>query len=148
MFAKKSQTGLEYLIITSFIFAMTVPAVFIFYNYTYETDLNIENSQVIGFLTDVVDSANKVYYLGHPSKVTLTGSVPRSVQNISAEKSGDVYLIRISFKTESGVNSISKPTKAQITYVPDPRDLQSGRKIVVQAVEQADISTGVEIRVN
>ena len=116
MFAKKSQYALEYLLIIGVIFAMILPTVFLFYTYASDTNLKIENSQANEFLEKVVGEAERVHYLGPPSKITLNQKVPESTYNISVQQLGSTYLLRISLRSKAGTSNISRPSRVPIVY--------------------------------
>ena len=70
---KRSQVSIEFLVIFSFAVLMLVPMIIIFQEERSITKQKvvIKQAEIIGL--KILDEAERIYYLGPPSKSTLTG---------------------------------------------------------------------------
>jgi len=76
---EKAQAATEYLLIGGLIILIILPAIYVFYSYSHQSNLEMKQSQLNKVGTDIVDLAEKIYYLGEPSKVTLDATIPEGV---------------------------------------------------------------------
>jgi len=76
---EKAQAATEYLLIGGLIILIILPAIYVFYSYSHQSNLEMKQNQLNKVGTDIVDLAEKIYYLGEPSKVTLDATIPEGV---------------------------------------------------------------------
>ncbi len=80
---KKAQVSIEYLLITAFAFMFTVPVIALFYSQSHQINEDITAAQTDRIAEEIVNSVNEVYYMGEPSKKTVTVYMPSSVQSVT-----------------------------------------------------------------
>ncbi len=81
-FSSKAQVAMEYIIIVGFVVVITIPLVLLFYDYSGSSNMQINTNQINGVGKKIMDSAESVYYLGVPSKITLKANFPQSVSSV------------------------------------------------------------------
>ena len=79
----KGQVSIEYLIVTAFAFLLALPVLIIFYGQSYAITDDIGSAQAIKIASEIVEAANKVYYLGTPSKKTIVVYMPNNVKDVT-----------------------------------------------------------------
>ena len=89
----KAQLSMEFLIIVGFAFFMTIPLIIIFYQQSESINNDITASQVDKVASEIRDAADEVFYLGAPSKKTVTVYLPEGVQSISITGDKIVFLV-------------------------------------------------------
>ncbi len=82
MMGRKGQAAMEYIMITGFIAALVLPAIYLFYQYTQESVSRVDAAQLNKLGKEITVAAEKVYYLGPPSRLALEASMPKSVRKI------------------------------------------------------------------
>jgi uncharacterized protein (UPF0333 family) len=80
---KKAQISLEFLIVVGFAFLMTIPMFIIFYQQSESINNDVTASQVDKVASEIRDAVDEVFYLGTPSKKSLTVYIPDRVQDIT-----------------------------------------------------------------
>jgi len=78
----KAQASMEYLLVAGLITLVILPSIYIFYSYSHKSNQEIAQSQVNRFGTQIIDAAEKVYYLGGPSKTTLDLTMPKGIKKM------------------------------------------------------------------
>src|SRR4030042_6734986 len=128
----RAQISLEFLIVVVFALLMTFPLVIIFYQQSNNINTEVTSSQADKVASEIRDAADEVYYLGSPSKKTVTVYMPEGVNSISitgdkmvftVESPGNDYeLVKWSvtnltgsLRTYPGIHNIS--VQAYDTYV-------------------------------
>ena len=79
--SRSSQSSLEYILLVALTFAIIVPTVYLFYNYSKESSQEITDSQITKIGKSIVDTAETIFYSGQGSKTTLELNVPDNVQS-------------------------------------------------------------------
>jgi hypothetical protein len=74
---------MEYLIIFSIAFMMTLPLVVIYAKQTSNIHADITNAQVYKTASKIIDYAEQVYYLGPPSQRTLIITFPEGIRSVT-----------------------------------------------------------------
>lgn len=80
---RKSQVAMEFLIVMTFAFLMTIPLIILFYKQSEDLNRDITASQIDKIASEIRDTADEVYYLGSPSKKTISVFMPESVESIT-----------------------------------------------------------------
>ncbi len=86
-----AQVSVEFLFVVGFAFLMTIPLIIIFYQQSENLDREITASQVDKVASEIRDAADEVYYLGEPSKKTITVYVPESVRFITLDNDKIIF---------------------------------------------------------
>ncbi len=75
----KAQFAVEYLLVTGFLFMLLLPSLYILYNYSQQSQeqLSLARANEVG--NAIVANAEKVYYYGKGSKLTINVAMPTLV---------------------------------------------------------------------
>lgn len=83
MHKKRGQVSVEFVITVGFAFLMIIPLTILLYEHTTSTYENVNNNQAGLIARKITDSADSVYYLGHPSAMTLEVYMPEDIRSIN-----------------------------------------------------------------
>jgi hypothetical protein len=125
------QVSIEFLMIVGFALLMTLPLFYLFFKQTEQINTEISAGQVDKVASELRDAADEVYYLGVPSKKTLTIYLPEQVQNITFSNSnisgsmvftvdsvgGDYEVVKWTVGNISSSSSISPTSGIHHIYV-------------------------------
>ena len=75
----KAQSSLEYMLIVALTFAIIIPATYIFYSYSKDSSQQITDAQITKLGTNIVDTAEKIFYSGLGSKTIVDMNIPDGV---------------------------------------------------------------------
>jgi len=137
----KAQVSLEFLMVVGFAFLLTIPLIILFYQQTDNINTEVTASQLDKIASEIRDSADEVYYLGTPSKKTITVYMPDSVKSIDFNEN------RVEFWVESssGDYQLVKWLAANITADSSMGISEGIHKISVESVETFSAS---EVRIS
>ena len=107
----KAQIAMEYLMVMGFVLAALSPLVVVYYLYTQSSTEELVASQLGKISREVVDSAEKVYYLGKPSQVSMRVYIPDDLEK--AEISGRQFVLTM--KTTDGPAEIVETSAVNIS---------------------------------
>lgn len=79
---RKSQAGIEYLIVIGFVTLAIISIIFIAYFYSGMARDRIVLNQVEVFANKIINSAESVFYAGEPSRAYVTAYLPAQVTSI------------------------------------------------------------------
>lgn len=127
-----AQASMEYVMIAGFVALVIIPTTFLFYSYASDSAEEIDRAQIDKFGNDVVSTAETVYYLGHPSRMTISERLPKNVQSISIDRdpSTGTYLFAIAATSKSGVINLTFPTKVRLLGEFSQNAISPGEKSV------------------
>jgi len=108
---KKAQATTEYLILLSFVMGIVLVLVVLFQSYSQETQDKIRMTQAEQIARKIADAAEKVYYLGEPSRVTIKAHIPGNVKAINIGNKEIFFVLN----TQQGDNEIGTISKVNIT---------------------------------
>ena len=91
----KAQAAMEYLLVAALILIVVIPATYLFFNYSQRSSGQIKEGRVTKMGSDIVNNAETIYYLGEPSRIVLTETMPEGVDEL-----------RIDSDWEQGVNEL------------------------------------------
>ena len=77
----KSQSSLEYLLVVALTFAIILPTIYLFYNYSKESSTEITDAQITKLGRSIVDAAETIFYSGQGSKTTLELNIPDNIES-------------------------------------------------------------------
>ena len=83
---KRGQAALEYAMIVTVVGVLLLPAVYLFFHYSQKSVEQIDQAQLDKLARDIVATAEKVYYLGPPSRILIESRMPGNVRNITINK--------------------------------------------------------------
>jgi uncharacterized protein (UPF0333 family) len=108
---KKAQVSTEYLMLFSFIMGIVLVLFVLFQSYTQETQDKIRLAQADQVTKKIVNAAEKVFYLGEPSKITIKVSIPENIEAVNIGNNEVFFII----KTGEGSNEIGQVSPINIT---------------------------------
>lgn len=82
-FFRKGQFAVEYLLVTGFLFVLLLPTVYLLYTYTQQSQEQLALAQANELGHALIATAEKVYYYGKGSMLTLHGTMPSLVTQFS-----------------------------------------------------------------
>ena len=113
----RAQVSIEFLLIVGFALLLSFPLMYIFYRQSESLNTEIAGTQVDKIASEIRDAADEVYYLGSPSKKTITVFVPEQVTAVTllgnsiifnvSSASGKYEVVKWSAANFSGASSIS-----------------------------------------
>ena len=84
----KGQASMDFLMVMSLLFIILVPTVSLFYNYTRSTREQAAITQSGTLAKQIISNAEKVYYFGFGSRLTLELTMPEGVNSIKVAPHG------------------------------------------------------------
>ena len=79
---KKAQSGMELLILMSFLTVVIIGILTIGYFYSNTINDRMKSSQVSNFANKIISTSEAVFYAGEPSKATISVHLPEGVNDI------------------------------------------------------------------
>jgi uncharacterized protein (UPF0333 family) len=121
MFLKKGQSSLEFLMIFGIGFLIILILGGIFFGYIGGAKESLNKDQISNIGNEIINSVEKVYFLGVGNKFILKANFPENINNITIvhlNKSGVVYdYLNISYFTKYGVQyQIFMPSQDYIHF--------------------------------
>ncbi|MFH1331784.1 MAG: hypothetical protein ABIH63_00685 [archaeon] len=108
---KRGQVSMEFMAIIGFITFIALTMLIISQFYQRQVATQVETNQVDHLARKIVESAESVYYLGEPSKTTITGNMPNNIESV------DINTNEITFKVKvaGGTTDISYTSNVNLT---------------------------------
>ena len=78
---KRAQVSMEYMVMVGFTLFMIIPIMLIYGSERQSITNQVSYSQAKQVATKIVDSAEKVYYLGKPSQTTIRVYIPQNIDS-------------------------------------------------------------------
>ena len=78
---KSGQGAFEYILIVAIAMVLIVPGVILFYNYSLKSNDQVLRSQIEMIGNDLMDAAEKVYYIGEYSWQSVRINIPEKVSS-------------------------------------------------------------------
>ena len=110
---RKAQVSMEFLMVVGLALMMTLPLIVLFYQQSENLNTGILDSQIDKVASEIRDAADEVYYLGYPSKKTVTIYVPEGVNSISIYNTSIMFLV----ESANGDYEVVKWSVANLTGV-------------------------------
>jgi len=79
----RAQFAIEHILVVAISIMVIIPIVYFFYNYSVSQMDEVSMTQLNRMGNDILNSAESVYYMGNPSRVTLDTNMPGNVVNIT-----------------------------------------------------------------
>jgi uncharacterized protein (UPF0333 family) len=79
----KSQVSMEYIMIAAFSLMVAIPLVVLFFTSSRDYNEEVAISQANKVVDEIMSASKQVYYLGEPSKKTITVYFPQSIHGIN-----------------------------------------------------------------
>lgn|GEM_PF-845973 len=101
---KKGQGAFEYVMIVGIAMVLIVPGAMLFYDYSKRSGDELTRARIGAVGNDILDSVEKIYYIGENSWETIEVDVPDNVNWIYFLKQGNDYELIIEYESESGTS--------------------------------------------
>lgn len=88
---RRGQVAMEYLIIFSVAFFMTIPLIVIFASQTNNLQSDIANAQLDKAATQIIDAAEEVYFMGAPAQKTIRVTFPAGITSADVLQHGLLF---------------------------------------------------------
>ena len=79
---KRGQGAFEYILVVGIAMILIVPGAVLFYNYSLKSSDEVIRSQIDMIGKQIMDSAEKVHYIGENSWESIKVDIPQNVRNI------------------------------------------------------------------
>jgi hypothetical protein len=89
IYNNKSQISFEYILIFVIILLISVPSIFLFRTYIYESSDKIIIEKVDKVANELITTATEIYYRGAPSRIVIELEMPKQIKNISIVEVGN-----------------------------------------------------------
>jgi hypothetical protein len=80
----RAQVSTEYILVAAMIMMLLLPGIYLFYSYSHRSTAKIGNAQLDKFGRDILRTAESVYYMGNPARMTIEGQLPDKILDINA----------------------------------------------------------------
>jgi hypothetical protein len=138
----KAQVSIEYIMVLVTLLSIALPAGFLFYQYSENSQDQIKYSQLETFGKALVLNAAKVYFMGDPSRITVSSRLPDNVVNISYVVDWSKNINQIVFVTRGNNGKLSEivfSSKININGSFYSKDFVGGLKpILLEAYRKED----------
>jgi len=130
---RRGQVATEYLMITAFVLITVLGAIYYFYPYLSSPERASADAQAQLMANVMLDTANKLFFLGSPSRTTITLVLPANLKSIEVHNRSELVL---TYETDVGLQE-----RAFMSRVPIGLNInrlgRGKRKVVFQAKDDA-----------
>ncbi len=134
----KAQVSIEYIMVALIIAALVIPTAYLVLTFSKSSEREIKGSQINKIGNDMVKTAEKVYYQGYPSRITIDAAFPSGITNVTISKDWDLRQNEVVFKTyiDSKSAEFSFPSKVNIAGYFPPESFSEGQKSIrIEAID-------------
>src|SRR3989344_1252201 len=124
---KKGQIGIEYMIVVGFITFAIMSILTLAFFYSDKIKDQIKLNQIESFATQVVNSAESVFFAGEPSKTTINLYLPAGVDSIVLNSDSLIITTRVTSGTNKRVFESKVPLSGSISVT------EGLKKIILEA---------------
>lgn len=104
MLKKRGQVSVEFVITVGFAMLFIIPLTILLYQYTSQTHEDVSLNQAGLIARTVTDAANEVYYLGHPSTLTVKVFMPEYIEKVNLSGRNIIFTSYTGFDIVSTAN--------------------------------------------
>ncbi len=140
---------MEYLLVAGLIILVILPSIYIFYSYSHSSNEEIRQTQLNKIGRGIVDAAEKVYYLGGPSKTTFDATMPNGIRNMEIWCNQELVFFladgsEIAFKSRVNITSEIPNYDGRCCYNFTKKDYSPGLKHIVVEAKGDNVLVRVE----
>ncbi len=99
---RRAQSSIEYLSVFVIGFAMLIPFIYLFQNYSADSVEKIQYTAINAIGSDIINSAEAVYYMGYPARLTIQENFPTGITGMALNSSRSDHISILSFYTING----------------------------------------------
>lgn len=114
---KRGQISIEYLMITGFVIFLVISILGIALLYTASVKDELKFNQLERFAIKVISNAERVFFEGEPSQVTINAFLPSGVQSIYVDESNGEYTLVFNLSSGSGESVIGFSSDVPVSLV-------------------------------
>ena len=122
-YMRRGQSSFEYIMLVALVLLFVVSGVGIIYSYSQKSNEDIKVATIEKIGVEIVDSVEKVYYIGGDSWETIKVSVPDGVKNIKVVAGNELV---ITYDTYGGISdavfysdiNITTPYSGGVSFIP------------------------------
>lgn len=107
----KAQIAMEYLVIFSISFLMTIPLIIIFATQTSNLETDVANAQLERLADELDAASSEVFFMGKPARKTFSVTFPEGINGIIIEPK----MIRINMSNGPRTFEFVKETQVNVT---------------------------------
>ncbi len=104
---KKGQVSIEFMVVVGLMLLVLVPLIIAYYENTRASSNTIQSEQLDKVAKEITDTAETVYYMGEPSKITIQAYIPHGVESVSISNNEIVFKV-VRGDNTSDIVSVSK----------------------------------------
>lgn len=127
---KRAQAAMEYLAIIAIALVLLIPLVYLFHMYTSEYSNTIVQSRIKSIGEDLVNTAETVYYMGYPARLTIQEEFPSGIKGMNITSDWALSTNIISFYLWDG-QELAYFCGVNINATVSPEDYSAGLKNIV-----------------
>ncbi len=137
----KAQVSLEYSMVAFVIALIVIPIAYIAFSFSKSSGIEISRGQIDRMGNDIVNTAEKVYYQGYPSRITIEETMPDGVSSIRIDKDWSLGQNELVFVADfnSKLSEAAFPSKVNIAGSFPPAAISPGKKKI--RIESVDNTT-------
>lgn len=100
---KRCQASFEYLVIIAIALIILIPMIYMFQRYTIQSADTIQQNKIRAIGEDMVNTAETVYYMGYPARLTIQEDFPGGITglNLTTDWSQNVNIITFNISGRS-----------------------------------------------
>ena len=104
---RRGQVSIEFMVVVGFMLLVLTPLIIAYYQNTQSSSNTIQSEQLDKVAREITDTAETVYYLGEPSKITIQAYIPHGVKRVTISNNEIVFKVIRGAKT-ADIVSVSK----------------------------------------
>jgi hypothetical protein len=109
---KRGQVSIEFMAIIGFVTFIAITMLILSQFYQREVSTQVETNQVDHLARKIIEASESVYYLGEPSKTTISGNMPGHVSAVQISPNEITFKVKVS---GGGVRDISYVSNVNLT---------------------------------
>src|SRR3989344_6871283 len=132
---KKLQSATEYLMVVGFVMVILIPGIYLYVQYSQESNDSIINAKVDSITNEIVKAAEQVYSYGEGSQTLLNVDIPKNVVAIGFDGNEIVFTV---LNSKGGSSEIVKVSNVKlngfVTIIPGNKKINlksEGNEVLV-----------------
>lgn len=127
---KRAQASFEFIAIFSIAIIVLIPMIYLFQRYTMQSSDAIQTNKIRAIGEDIANTAETVYYMGYPARLTIQEEFPNLITNMSITSDRAKGVNIISFNITGG-RELAYFCGVNINASITPNDYSAGLKTII-----------------
>ncbi len=143
----KAQSAVEFMMIIGIAFTLLIPAMFIFQQFSTQSNEDIITAQINSFGREIISAAESMYYYGESSKSSIGFSFPERIRDMRINpREGDAELSELVIVADVYGGEASFAFFTRVPLLPEQADNENMSDLTagIQPREDAFMSGGKE----